>query len=88
MVGLNCGCDHVSAFGGPQGLAGNLRLANVTSTTQTPILTFPPTAAENLKAVQCVRNGKRTAADGETAGRNINDVTGVTNCDGTPTKFR
>ena len=38
----------------PQGLAGNLMLANVTATSHNRIPTFPPTAVQCLKAIQSV----------------------------------
>jgi len=44
-----------------------------------------------MKAVQSVRNTVcpiRTAAGGETAGRNINSDTEGTNCEEKPAKFR
>ena len=55
------------------------------------IFTFPPTADQYLKTVQSVRHAvcrDKTVADGETAGRLINDVTEGNDCEGKPDKFR
>jgi len=49
------------------------------------LLQFRTWRQHNLSGTLCVAT--RTAADGETAGRNINNFTEITNCEGKPGKF-
>jgi hypothetical protein len=64
---------------------------SLSASTHIWILTFPPTAAQYLMAVQYVRNAvcrDKDGADCQTAGRNINYVTEVTSYEGKPAHFR